>query len=172
MQVREKLILFFLHIKEYTSTRTTMALFTMEMTDIELMNLSYDYGEWYFCNKEGMDYEEAFSKLTMDEKEQSFNEYAEYLMNEEEMDDDELMTNMYAVIQFYGEEGYVFQDWYEQRTVNSADCVEYEEWKHTQPSAEEEELVKRYNTVIPKDVRLELKALNLTPDELYNFTNE
>ena len=31
---------------------------------------------------------------------------------------------------------------------------------------------KRYNKVIPKDLRLELKALNLTPEELYNFTNE
>ena len=34
------------------------------------------------------------------------------------------------------------------------------------------EMMKRYNTTIPIDVRLELKGLNLTPDELYNFTNE
>lgn len=29
-----------------------------------------------------------------------------------------------------------------------------------------------YNEIMEKDVRLELKALNLTPEELYNFTNE
>ena len=34
------------------------------------------------------------------------------------------------------------------------------------------EMMKRYNMTIPIDVRLELKGLNLTPDELYNFTNE
>ena len=108
-------------------------LFTMKMTDSELNNLSYGFVEWFHEeNERDLDYGE-------DCVEDLFDEYAEYLMNDEEMDDDELMTNMYAVVQYYGEEGYVFQDWYENRTtVNSADCIEYEEWKHAQPSADEE----------------------------------
>ena len=107
-------------------------LFTMKMTDSELNNLSYGFVEWFHEeNERDLDYEE-------DCVEDLFDEYAEYLMNEVTTDDDELMTTMYAVVQYYGEEGYVFQDWYENRTtVNSADCIEYEEWKHAQPSADE-----------------------------------
>ena len=121
-----------------------MTLFTMEMTDSELKNLSYGIIEW--CENHltnGVDYDWLNDKELAGEENDVldpdlFDEYAEYLMNEEEMDDDELMTNMYAVVQYYGEEGYVFQDWYENRTtVNSADCVEYEEWKHAQQSADE-----------------------------------
>ena len=102
-------------------------LFTMKMTDSELNNLSYGFVEWFHEeNERDLDYGE-------DCVEDLFDEYAEYLMNEEEMDDDELMTTMYAVVQYYGKEGYVFQDWYQNRTtVNSADCVEYEEWKEQQ----------------------------------------
>ena len=99
-------------------------LFTMKMTDDELKNLSYGFYEW--LDEKDL----AGDELEKHHQPSLYDEYAEYLMNEEEMDADELMTNMYAVVQYYGEEGYVFQDWYEERTVNSADCIEYEEWKH------------------------------------------
>ena len=106
-------------------------LFTMKMTDAELKNFSYGFVEWFHEeNERDLDYGE-------DCVEDLFDEYAEYLMNEVTTDDDELMTTMYAVVQYYGEEGYVFQDWYERRECDSADCVEYEEWKHAQPSADE-----------------------------------
>ena len=92
------------------------------MTDAEIKNLSYGFAEWFKGeNDRDVDYEEDYV-------EDLFNEYAQYLMEEEEADDEELMTEMYAVVQYYGEEGYVFQDWYEQRECDSADCVEYDEW--------------------------------------------
>ena len=113
-----------------------MTLFTMQMTDAELKNFSYGFYEWLDEQELAGDEYEKHHQPSL------FNEYAEYLMNEEEMDDDELMTNMYAVIQYYGEEGYVFQDWYQQRTVNSADCVEYEEWKEQQEKQKQREVIK------------------------------
>ena len=103
-------------------------LFTMKMTDSELENLSYGFAEWYA--EEYGDCEKESNNPII------YNEYAEYLMNEVTTDDDELMTTMYAVVQYYGEEGYVFQDWYEARTIGYK-CDEYEEWKHAQPSADE-----------------------------------
>ena len=105
----------------------------MKMTEEQIKSLSYGFAEWFLQeNERDLDYEE-------DCVEDLFNEYAEYLIEKEEMDDDELMTNMFAVVQYYGEEGYTFENWYEERTVDSADCVEYEEWKKKQDNLEQQE---------------------------------
>jgi len=85
-----------------------MSLFEMKMNDADIKNLSYGFYEWLDGNDLAGDEYEKHNQPSL------FNDYAEYLMNEEGMEKVEMLKNMYAVVQYYGDEDYLFQNWYEE----------------------------------------------------------
>ena len=64
-----------------------------------------------------------------DEAVMHYDDYANTLMEEQEMDDDELTQEMFMVCKYYGS---CFGVWYDERSQDSVDCPEYDEWKKQQ----------------------------------------
>ena len=96
-------------------------------TEFELFGAS-----GYDINQAGMKFERwaverGIDVPDMDEDEavSHYDDYATTLMEEHELDDDELTQEMFMVCKYYGS---CFGVWYDERSQDSVDCPEYDEW--------------------------------------------
>ena len=112
------------------STSTEFILYDMPKETIR--EIGEEFRVWY----------EEFACPPEDEDSDSFDaelhyeDYADYLMDVESMDDEELCSKMYGVCTYFGN---CFGVWYDERSLTSVDCPEYDEWKKEQVVEKENE---------------------------------
>tara|TARA_R110002153_G_scaffold167457_2_gene320147 strand:+ start:170 stop:493 length:324 start_codon:yes stop_codon:yes gene_type:complete len=76
-----------------------------------------DFLDWYHSDKDRSEGHEDYELY--------YDEFATYLMEEDEADDEEICNAMFSITAYFGN---CFSVWYDHRSQTSVDCPEYEEW--------------------------------------------
>ena len=97
--------------------------FDLGITGHDIIEYAKDFLEWYDSDIDKMDDYECY-----------YDDYAVYLMEKEEADDEEICYAMYSVTAYFGN---CFSVWYDERSLDSVVCKEYEEWLLKQEKQEE-----------------------------------